>query len=146
MVDTNIESAIDHNFIADKQDYKAKVVWEKVNNKIKTIMQNLKIAVFQICLRIAVLKEWFLTLFALICGFISDGYYKRKISQYEIGAPSTGMSRLWWLLMGASSILLVVYVLFPVSIGVATFYFPLIYILILCICCKYVFSSYHKNF
>jgi hypothetical protein len=146
MIDNGLENWLDGQLINNKSNYKLKGIITELDNTMNSFGQNIKITVYKINLRLATLKEWLFALIAFWLGCIIDGFYRRKISQYELGNASAGMSRLWWVLLSFSSLAILVYILFPFSMGSATFHIPLFYILIISIGSRSILTSFHKAF
>lgn len=146
MVESGFESSIDKYLIADNKDYKAKESLEVFNNTVKSFGSNVKIMAYQMMLRLSVLSEWVLTLIVLWAGCVLDGYYKRKISQYEYGTASAGLTRLWWTAISFSSLVVIAYVLLPFSLGRLIFYVPLAVVLLVSLGSRYILTSLHKSF
>lgn len=146
MLKTGIEGFINKNFLNESGDYAADVVFEKANPQVERMAVNFKIAIYQMTLRYATLKEWFMLIAFLIAGLWIDGYYKRQVARYEVGVPSVGRSRLWYIIISLSMLIVSLYLMLPVEVGIMAFYLPLIFFSLVAVGGRYMIINFHKLF
>ncbi|WP_105169407.1 DUF4400 domain-containing protein [Pseudoalteromonas sp. T1lg23B] len=145
MINSGIEYLID-NLFAVKNSYQGQNAIMQVEQLTDNFGQNLKLVSYQLAFRLSVLSEWLITLAALFAGFIVDGYYRRKINQYESSNASIGMTKVWWSIVLTFSFTLTLYLFLPISLGVMAFYFPVTYFLLLSLSVRGILIRYHPNF
>ena len=143
---SGIEKFIDDNILKSSRQYDADAVFEKMNPLAVQMGINFKIAVYQMALLYATLKEWFILIMFLIAGMWVDGYHQRQIARYEVGVPSVGRSRLWYMIFALSTLIVSLYLMLPIEVGIMAFYLPLIFFTLVAVGGRYMIINFHKLF
>jgi len=146
MKKTGIERFLDENILKESREYDADAVFEQMNPLAVQMGVNFKISVYQMALRYATLKEWFILIAFLIAGMWIDGYHQRQISRYEVGIPSVGRSRMWYMIIALSTLIVSLYLMLPVEVGIMAFYLPLLFFTLVAVGGRYMIINFHKLF
>lgn len=109
------------------------------------IVENIKIMFYQSVYRMSVFMHWLALVFPLIFALGSDGYYKRKMKQYEFGISSANIYRIWIKAGIFAFFIIDVYFIFPASGYFGVLLPPLMFI-ILGISIRYALSNVSKVF
>ncbi|WP_024605518.1 MULTISPECIES: DUF4400 domain-containing protein [unclassified Pseudoalteromonas] len=109
------------------------------------IVENLKLMFYQSSYRLSVFIHWFFLGLPLIFAMAADGYYKRKIKQYEFGVASANIFKIW-LKAGVFAFFIIdIYFIFPAA-GIFGVLLPPIMFLILGFSLRYALSNVSKIF
>lgn len=109
------------------------------------IVENMKLMFYQTVYRMAVFMHWLALGFPLIFALASDGYYKRKMKQYEFGVASANLFRIWVKAGMFAFFIIDVYFIFPAA-GVFGVLLPPIMFVILGMALRYALSNVSKVF
>lgn len=112
---------------------------------VTRIVENTKLLLFQASYRLLYFLYWGVFFVPCLIPLLADGYYKRRIKQYEFGVASTGMTQIWRKIFSITILLLYLYFIFP-STGQFVVYIPMTVFLIIGIAGHHLLSNYAKVF
>lgn len=109
------------------------------------IVENLKLMFYQSSYRMSVFLHWLALGAPLIFAMAADGFYKRRIKQYEFGVASANLFRMWVKAGLFAFFIIDVYFIFPAA-GLFGVLLPPVMFLILGFAMRYALSNVSKVF
>ncbi|MDF4421726.1 DUF4400 domain-containing protein [Vibrio parahaemolyticus] len=109
------------------------------------IVENMKLMFYQSSYRMSVFLHWLALGAPMILAMAADGFYKRRIKQYEFGVASANLFRMWVKAGLFAFFIIDVYFIFPAA-GVFGVLLPPIMFLILGFAMRYALSNVSKVF
>jgi len=109
------------------------------------IVDNLKLLFYQASFRFSLFGYWLLIGCPLVISLFADGYYKRRIKQYEFGVASIGSSKIALKVVAISILMIQIYFIFPYA-GEYGIYLPPLMFLLIGLMGQTILSNYSKVF
>lgn len=109
------------------------------------IVENIKLLFYQSCYRISVFISWFILGVPVMFALSADGFYKRKMKQYEFGVASANLFRIWVRTGLFTFFIIDIYFIFPAA-GIFGVILPPAMFLILGLAIRYALSNVSKVF
>ncbi|AWK84656.1 DUF4400 domain-containing protein [Photobacterium damselae] len=123
-------------------EYYGQEYWQK---PVIRVVENIKLLFYQSCYRISVFISWFILGLPLMLALGADGYYKRKMKQYEFGVASANLYRIWVKTGLFAFFIIDLYFIFPAA-GIFGVILPPAMFLILGLSTRYALSNVSKVF
>ncbi|KAB1176630.1 hypothetical protein C5F64_17245 [Photobacterium damselae subsp. damselae] len=123
-------------------EYYGQEYWQK---PVIRLVENIKLLFYQSCYRISVFISWFILGLPLMLALGADGYYKRKMKQYEFGVASANLYRIWVKTGLFAFFIIDLYFIFPAA-GIFGVILPPAMFLILGLSTRYALSNVSKVF
>lgn len=124
-VNTGVINAIDQTF-TPKEGEKLSP-WLK---PLERVAENAKLMLYQASFRLAMFCYWLILGFPLITCLTLDGYYKRRIKQFEFGVASANLFRIWLKTGLFAFLILDIYFILPVAGEIGVFLPPLMFLIV----------------
>ena len=139
-IETNVVPEMEK--IVTPTNYVGQNYWQE---PVIRIVENVKLLFYQSCYRISVFISWFILGVPVMFALGADGYYKRKMKQYEFGVASANLFRIWVHTGLFAFFIIDVYFIFPAA-GIFGVILPPAMFLILGLATRYALSNVSKVF
>ena len=139
-IQTNIVPELER--IVTPTTYVGQNYWQE---PVIRVVENVKLLFYQSCYRISVFISWFILGMPVMFALGADGFYKRKMKQYEFGVASANLFRIWIRTGLFAFFIIDIYFIFPAA-GIFGVILPPAMFLILGFSTRYALSNVSKVF